>query len=240
MVKTKKRSSDDIFQVYRSLNAQFPVARLAVSPKSVNDLQRLEFIQYAYNRRKMQRYEKKTKKLTECTKLLADCRLLLQKDIQMIDDIERKVAKNNSQYESQMTEYTYLFNSRNWLRRIANFFGLFYSKELVKLSEKINNIRGLYAVLIQESNEIQSRNQKNLQGIDELSTDIEYLSAIPKPPVIDFQELYVTQAIIHNRFERGLVSDLKENMDIVGRAGLLAADINKRGSKASDRNDKMG
>lgn len=44
---------------------------------------------------------------------------------------------------------------------------------------------------------------------------------------VDFSKFISVNSIIRNRFEQGVVRDLKRNMDIVGRAGLLAANIRK-------------
>lgn len=239
MAKPKKRSTDDTFQVYRSLIKQFPAAQFAVSPKSIFDLQRLEFVDYSYNRRKKQRYENKIKKLTETKKLSQKYLLLQQQDLKKFDGNQKKIDKSNSQYEALMIEYTLLFNSRSWIRRITNFFGLFYSTELEKLSEKINCIREFYAELVQDDDRLHSIFQERKQEIDQLLIITEQLKGIKKPPVIDFKKLYTTNSIIHNRFERGLVGDLSQNFDIVGRAGLLAADKSKKGSNRYDRNNKM-
>ena len=46
-------------------------------------------------------------------------------------------------------------------------------------------------------------------------------------PKVDFSKFISVNSIIRNRFEQGVVRDLKRNMDIVGRAGLLAANIRK-------------
>lgn len=52
---------------------------------------------------------------------------------------------------------------------------------------------------------------------------------------VDLSKFKVVNAIIRNRFEQGVVRDLKKNMDIVGRGGLLAANIRKqRGEEESD------
>ena len=44
---------------------------------------------------------------------------------------------------------------------------------------------------------------------------------------VDFSKFISVNSIIRNRFEQGVVRDLKRNMDIVGRAGLLSANIRK-------------
>lgn len=55
---------------------------------------------------------------------------------------------------------------------------------------------------------------------------------------VDFSNFKTVNAIIWNRFEQGVVRDLKRNMDIVGRAGLLAANIKKKQSE-EDQDEKM-
>ena len=42
---------------------------------------------------------------------------------------------------------------------------------------------------------------------------------------LDFSRFKVTNMIITNRFENGLVKDLRRNIDIAGRAGLIASNI---------------
>jgi hypothetical protein len=51
---------------------------------------------------------------------------------------------------------------------------------------------------------------------------------------VDFSKFKTVNAIIRNRFEQGVVRDLKKNMDIVGRGGLLAANIRKQRGEPED------
>ena len=52
---------------------------------------------------------------------------------------------------------------------------------------------------------------------------------------VDLSRFKTINAIIQNRFEQGVVRDLKKNMDIVGRGGLLAANIRRsKGEVESD------
>lgn len=53
---------------------------------------------------------------------------------------------------------------------------------------------------------------------------------------VDLSKFVTVNAIVRNRFEQGVVRDLKKNMDIVGRGGLLAANI--RRSRGDDDPDE--
>lgn len=46
----RRRSTDDIFQIYRSLKARYPIAQFGTATRCVTDVQQFESIESAYNR----------------------------------------------------------------------------------------------------------------------------------------------------------------------------------------------
>jgi len=69
---------------------------------------------------------------------------------------------------------------------------------------------------------------------------LEEADKLPIPPMLDFSQFLVTDTIIQNTFEIGLVSDERKKGDVVGRKGILAADLRKREIAEEDDDEEAG
>lgn len=193
----KKRSSDDLFKLYRSFVKQYPISKFVVATKCVEYLHQFELAQHYYNVELKFTFKYLTKTLVALVDEKSQCRL-------MIVESEKNV--------------------------------LIYKDELFFKSDDSNKIVDKHEQSIREFElkDLKKRLEEVLIAEKKTEVEIADISIDGKVCQLDFSKFISTDTILGNTFEIGLVTDERKKGDVVGRKGILAADLTREEAQDED------
>jgi len=206
MILVKKRKTDDIFKLYRSAVKQYPLLRFVVATKCVEYLHEFELANHFYNVKIKKDFNNAQDKGSELiTKAKKESLILIDKAKKEAEEAFNKI---NIQLET--------IKSKN-----------LKSKEIKKIKKDME----LQSNLVQTNiiNAEEEASKLIVKAEEEASRLVKQFSKDGVNPIrLDFSKFITCDTIIRNTFEIGLVTDERKKGDIIGRKGILAADLRKR------------